>query len=113
MQNTETSFQPKTGATTNGNTGPSTGLMDATRAGQLWSTLVNICPPGQYIQKQKQKQHQHHLKTRSEEHTSELQSRQYLVCRLLLENKSTERSTATRDLDIARKRARRRFDSAS
>src|SRR3712207_7170929 len=26
-------------------------------------------------------------KTRSEEHTSELQSRQYLVCRLLLENK--------------------------
>src|SRR3712207_6889145 len=30
---------------------------------------------------------------RSEEHTSELQSRQYLVCRLLLEKK--ERSTVT------------------
>src|SRR3712207_7859561 len=28
-------------------------------------------------------------KGRSEEHTSELQSRQYLVCRLLLENKKT------------------------
>src|SRR3712207_7348718 len=28
------------------------------------------------------------LRDRSEEHTSELQSRQYLVCRLLLENKS-------------------------
>src|SRR3712207_5828605 len=28
---------------------------------------------------------------RSEEHTSELQSRQYLVCRLLLEKKKTER----------------------
>src|SRR3712207_8072521 len=28
---------------------------------------------------------------RSEEHTSELQSRQYLVCRLLLEQKKTER----------------------
>src|SRR3712207_8836143 len=28
-----------------------------------------------------------HLQQRSEEHTSELQSRQYLVCRLLLENK--------------------------
>src|SRR3712207_8100829 len=28
-----------------------------------------------------------HLTTRSEEHTSELQSRQYLVCRLLLEKK--------------------------
>src|SRR3712207_8870691 len=27
---------------------------------------------------------------RSEEHTSELQSRQYLVCRLLLEKKNTE-----------------------
>src|SRR3712207_8224893 len=30
---------------------------------------------------------------RSEEHTSELQSRQYLVCRLLLERKNTVRRT--------------------
>src|SRR3712207_7126035 len=30
---------------------------------------------------------------RSEEHTSELQSRQYLVCRLLLEKKTKETST--------------------
>src|SRR5947209_9235322 len=30
------------------------------------------------------------LSKRSEEHTSELQSRQYLVCRLLLEKKKTE-----------------------
>src|SRR3712207_7655006 len=29
------------------------------------------------------------VKLRSEEHTSELQSRQYLVCRLLLENKQS------------------------
>src|SRR3712207_8406257 len=29
-------------------------------------------------------------RTRSEEHTSELQSRQYLVCRLLLEKKTDE-----------------------
>src|SRR5258707_7524767 len=29
-------------------------------------------------------------KLRSEEHTSELQSRQYLVCRLLLEKKNTD-----------------------
>src|SRR3712207_8527813 len=29
------------------------------------------------------------LRARSEEHTSELQSRQYLVCRLLLEKKKT------------------------
>src|SRR3712207_8820548 len=31
--------------------------------------------------------HVEHLVGRSEEHTSELQSRQYLVCRLLLEKK--------------------------
>src|SRR3712207_9589347 len=30
------------------------------------------------------------VRTRSEEHTSELQSRQYLVCRLLLEKKHNE-----------------------
>src|SRR3712207_7874448 len=33
---------------------------------------------------------------RSEEHTSELQSRQYLVCRLLLEKKNTTLPTLTR-----------------
>src|SRR3712207_8633575 len=32
---------------------------------------------------------------RSEEHTSELQSRQYLVCRLLLETKTRKTSTIT------------------
>src|SRR3712207_8570446 len=32
---------------------------------------------------------------RSEEHTSELQSRQYLVCRLLLEKKKTRRNPPT------------------
>src|SRR5476651_2896704 len=48
-------------------------------------------------------QHGHHLPldvdmicptgiARSEEHTSELQSRQYLVCRLLLEKKKTPRN---------------------
>src|SRR3712207_7288715 len=33
---------------------------------------------------------------RSEEHTSELQSRQYLVCRLLLEKKQEEDAVSTR-----------------
>src|SRR3712207_7023469 len=33
------------------------------------------------------------LAARSEEHTSELQSRQYLVCRLLLEKKKTHNNT--------------------
>src|SRR3712207_6891957 len=32
-----------------------------------------------------------HIQFRSEEHTSELQSRQYLVCRLLLEKKKQNR----------------------
>ena len=32
---------------------------------------------------------EYHYDHRSEEHTSELQSRQYLVCRLLLEKKKT------------------------
>src|SRR3712207_7843780 len=34
--------------------------------------------------------------SRSEEHTSELQSRQYLVCRLLLEKKNTKLNSSTR-----------------
>src|SRR5258707_11025301 len=34
---------------------------------------------------------------RSEEHTSELQSRQYLVCRLLLEKKKKKRKQPTRN----------------
>src|SRR3712207_7836170 len=37
------------------------------------------------------------VRRRSEEHTSELQSRQYLVCRLLLEKKTTERARAALD----------------
>src|SRR5438445_8189667 len=35
------------------------------------------------------------VNARSEEHTSELQSRQYLVCRLLLEKKKTRQKTPT------------------
>src|SRR5947209_9401594 len=36
-------------------------------------------------------------RARSEEHTSELQSRQYLVCRLLLEKKNAEGGLPQRD----------------
>src|SRR5947209_17422034 len=39
---------------------------------------------------------------RSEEHTSELQSRQYLVCRLLLEKKKSKRSRPDPPPRIAR-----------
>src|SRR4030043_60875 len=39
------------------------------------------------------RKHQRSGKTRSEEHTSELQSRLHLVCRLLLEKKTTKRQS--------------------
>src|SRR3712207_7926373 len=38
---------------------------------------------------------------RSEEHTSELQSRQYLVCRLLLEKKKNKLTLAVYDITCA------------
>src|SRR3712207_7626555 len=41
------------------------------------------------------------LGVRSEEHTSELQSRQYLVCRLLLEKKNKHPSPASRKLSFS------------
>src|SRR3712207_8403910 len=40
-----------------------------------------------------------HIDVRSEEHTSELQSRQYLVCRLLLEKKKNQASTTVGAID--------------
>src|SRR5438445_9063913 len=40
--------------------------------------------------------HQAVMTRRSEEHTSELQSRQYLVCRLLLEKKKKNTTPSTR-----------------
>src|SRR3712207_7503978 len=40
--------------------------------------------------------------SRSEEHTSELQSRQYLVCRLLLEKKKKKTSYSHEDITTTR-----------
>src|SRR3712207_9245634 len=45
-----------------------------------------VHPPGQLAVRPEQANPRH--RDRSEEHTSELQSRQYLVCRLLLEKKT-------------------------
>src|SRR5438445_1641029 len=42
-------------------------------------------------------------KIRSEEHTSELQSRQYLVCRLLLEKKKTKTKRKLEELSAIRR----------
>src|SRR3712207_8866629 len=50
----------------------------------LEGTVVNVPPKGG---RKHPDQDYIHVDTRSEEHTSELQSRQYLVCRLLLEKK--------------------------
>src|SRR5258705_6029211 len=44
------------------------------------------------------------IETRSEEHTSELQSLRHLVCRLLLEKKKNNRSTFTCDPGISHTR---------
>src|SRR3712207_9048265 len=43
-----------------------------------------------HLRRRRQRQHQRPRGQRSEEHTSELQSRQYLVCRLLLEKKKLQ-----------------------
>src|SRR5947209_9381635 len=42
---------------------------------------------------------------RSEEHTSELQSRQYLVCRLLLEKKKTKHAATGASADSSEQRS--------
>src|SRR5258707_10855339 len=50
--------------------------------------LENLFPPSRSLPSRR-------LFLRSEEHTSELQSRQYLVCRLLLEKKKKESQEQT------------------
>src|SRR3712207_7542971 len=55
----------------------STELVDVANGWHIWGKQYSLTPA--YI-----------FDIRSEEHTSELQSRQYLVCRLLLEKKTRE-----------------------
>src|SRR3712207_8711007 len=55
---------------------------DITESGDVEQVILFVFDENQQI-----------FKTRSEEHTSELQSRQYLVCRLLLEKKNTSYSS--------------------
>src|SRR3712207_8439023 len=59
------------------------------RVRQEWHQLVQPEPARHDLQDQgvAAEDHHHDPLPRSEEHTSELQSRQYLVCRLLLEKK--------------------------
>src|SRR3712207_8414431 len=51
------------------------------------TTLLNAFTWALYGTMSEDVEQQNRMVTRSEEHTSELQSRQYLVCRLLLEKK--------------------------
>src|SRR5258707_3772828 len=52
-------------------------------------SLAGVELHGYAIMQEVERQSEGKYKLRSEEHTSELQSRQYLVCRLLLEKKKT------------------------
>src|SRR3712207_8499679 len=64
--------------------------------GPDWLTMVHI---GVSIRRM--------TSSRSEEHTSELQSRQYLVCRLLLEKKNAVPNASGRQLMLSLTRMRR------
>src|SRR2546422_5383885 len=66
---------------------PYTTLFRSVRHSVFRQTLkVHSLPPGASGRKQRRIRSRRHL-SRSEEHTSELQSRLHLVCRLLLEKK--------------------------
>src|SRR2546429_5923690 len=52
---------------------------------------IEKCPAGKIrLGQRAHRRRTRHVEVRSEEHTSELQSRLHLVCRLLLEKKKTE-----------------------
>src|SRR3712207_6875478 len=72
-------------------TAPCSKLVYMTRFGKWCLSQYRISRGEEQISARLGKGPQGHspLPMRSEEHTSELQSRQYLVCRLLLEKKNT------------------------
>src|SRR3712207_8444173 len=73
---------------------PDTTLFRSSRASQMSgiaSALTSNSPGHEHDSRQDLRD-----RSRSEEHTSELQSRQYLVCRLLLEKNITTSRTAAR-----------------
>src|SRR3712207_8194818 len=64
--------------------------------GSVAESHVRLGDPDDEILRFCEEQGDFGLIVRSEEHTSELQSRQYLVCRLLLEKKKTKKNTLSR-----------------
>src|SRR3712207_8190892 len=64
---------------------------DQGSAGRVRHHASRVAPlPSRAERQARAKSHEYPPGTRSEEHTSELQSRQYLVCRLLLEKKKKQ-----------------------
>src|SRR3712207_8565125 len=68
-----------------------------------YTTLFRSLADNRHSRGQEPRGPQHSAPSRSEEHTSELQSRQYLVCRLLLEKKNRDQARL-----VVRRRAVRR-----
>src|SRR3712207_7759448 len=60
---------------------------------QVGATIVHRVLANLFRDRGVRLDHTYQLNFRSEEHTSELQSRQYLVCRLLLEKKKNDTRT--------------------
>src|SRR3712207_7450886 len=58
---------------------------------QIVDDILDVTGTDDALGKPRGSDERHGKVTRSEEHTSELQSRQYLVCRLLLEKKKKTR----------------------
>src|SRR3712207_7047824 len=71
--------------------GPSSNVRAASRA-RVGTEVMTDGAPGDRARDSPPRNEQV-TRQRSEEHTSELQSRQYLVCRLLLEKKKTTTSS--------------------
>src|SRR3712207_7672151 len=67
--------------------GPGVLLADGLARGRVTAGGQNHPVPGGMLETAENLRREYEIPRRSEEHTSELQSRQYLVCRLLLEKK--------------------------
>src|SRR3712207_7140098 len=66
---------------------PYTTLFRSRPGGERGGVAERLCEPGRDLERFVLQLEPREPEDRSEEHTSELQSRQYLVCRLLLEKK--------------------------
>src|SRR3712207_7398873 len=65
------------------------------RATEVLGAAVDLAPDAPHARAPERAARMRVGVIRSEEHTSELQSRQYLVCRLLLEKKKTKQTVST------------------